>query len=135
VKGLTEKIKRSVIIVSTAWCPELQNNKDNEKNHSANSIALTASTTMLTSPAIVTLPRNSYTSLCKHNVQVNHHSLSSDMFSPMPGHYSLHGILGRLLNINSVMVRDKPNMLRVFQLLGFPIPNFAQTPLILMSAS
>jgi|TARA_B110000196_G_C21102312_1_gene643304 hypothetical protein len=78
MKGLTEKIKRSVIIVSTAWCPELQNNKDNEKNHSANSIALTASTTMLTSPAIVTLPRNSYTSLCKHNVQVNHHSLSSE---------------------------------------------------------
>ena len=86
-------------------------------------------------PAIVTLPRNAYTSLSKHNVQFNHHSLSSDMFSPMPGHYSLHGILGRLLNINSVMVRDKPNMLRVFQLLGFPIPNFAQTPLILMSAS
>jgi hypothetical protein len=78
VKGFTEKIKRSVIIVSIAWCPELQNNQDNEKNHSANSIALAASTTMLTSPAIVTFPRNAYTSLCKHNVQVNHHSLSSE---------------------------------------------------------
>ena len=42
----------------------------------------------------------------------------------MLGHYSLHSILGRLLNPNSIMIWYKPNMLRVFRLLGFPLPQF-----------
>jgi hypothetical protein len=71
-KRLTGKINRSVIIGSTAWCPEPQNNHDNEKNQPANSIALAASTTMLTVPAIVTLPRNASTSLCKYCCLITH---------------------------------------------------------------